>query len=169
MESSALPTAESLCCEAVVGTAGAAWLGWALRAAFGASTATVDVGVLEEGSTVVVLEVLLSATGNVASGTDPIGLSVVTMVVSAAVDASVVVVSPAGMVARGASPLGFGGTTGIGASGVSPLGFAGAGANGASGASPLGLMGARVVEVVVVVVDASAGASLCSSFGFSAS
>lgn len=148
------PPAESLCWEAVVGTAGATWFDWTLRAAFGASTATVDAGeVLELVSADVVL---VSETGNAASGAVPRGFSVV--VVSgvdsvASVDADEVV-SAAGIGARGVSPLGLAGTTGIGAKGASPLGFAG---SGASGASPLGLIGAKVVVVVVVVVAAASG------------
>lgn len=125
-----------------------------MRAAFGASTATVDAGeVLELASADVVL--VGSETGNAASGADPRGFSVVVVsgVDSVASD-DADVVSAAGIGARGVSPLGLAGTTGIGAKGASPLGFAG---SGASGASPLGLIGAKVVVVVVVVVAAASG------------
>lgn len=144
------PPAESLCWEAVVGTAGATWFDWTLRAAFGASTATVEAGEVLLVSADVVL---VSETGNAASGADPRGFSVVVVSgVDSVASGDADVVSAAGIGASGVSPLGLAGTTGIGAKGASPLGFAG---SGASGASPLGLIGAKVVVVVVVVVAAS--------------
>lgn len=131
---------------AVVGPA-AARFGCALRAAFGASTATAAA----EDSALVAAVDAFSGTGNAARGT------------TGSVTLEAVVASDDGAVARGVSELEV---SGIGARGVSGLGWTGSGAR---TASPLGLIGARVVVVVVVASVTAAAASLCSSLGFRAS
>lgn len=134
---------------AVVGPA-AARFGCALRAAFGASTATAAA----EDSALVATVDAFSGTGNAARGTTG----------SVALEAVVAVVaSDDGAVAKGVSELEV---SGIGARVVSGLGWTGSGAR---TASPLGLIGARVVVVVVVASVTAAAASLCSSLGLRAS